>query len=216
MSAFSRETGAGVTGCRFDLSHTGTTLKLDLRGGARRRGVGRAVRFGSLAMLAVWPAAFAILAPVGDSEAPVKGFLILGAIAAIANLLHTTQRRFFDSSALGRVHTSLVVETSPADGDHRRAPVGAKLTIDGRKADLDDRPRVALSTTVLAARASGSRSILARYYVSVVLRRRLIRVDTFRQLFRRWHGSKGQRPGTRGCDGTKTLKTTPCTRRESR
>jgi outer membrane protein assembly factor BamB len=172
----------GLEDCRFDVSRTDTTLKLEAR---RRplRGVGASVRFGSLALLVAWPAAFAILAPRGDDTVPTTGFFVLAGIAAIANLLHAVQTRLFATPVLGRVRRSLIIETAPEDGPHRRAPGGPKVTIDGQLLDRGDRPRVALSTSVVGKGQTASTNLMARYHVSLVLRQRVIRVETFKDLF---------------------------------
>jgi outer membrane protein assembly factor BamB len=170
----------GLEDCRFDVTRTETTLKLEARG-IDGHAVGRAVRFGSLALLVLWPAAFAIFAP-DEQGAPLVGFLLFGFVATIGGMIHATANRIFDMPALGRVRRSLLVETSPEDGVHRRAPTGPRITIDGQAIGADERPRVMLSTIVVVMWMNGVASTSTSHHVSMALRRRLIRVEDFKKL----------------------------------
>jgi hypothetical protein len=158
----------------FEVTRTAGGVTLTARG-FDRHAAARWARLGFLALFALGPAAFALVAPEREGAAMIV-FLLLGMGAAMADMLYTARSRVFEAGAWSRVRRVLEIRLA-GDGDHRHAPRGPSIVLDGVALDPADPARVAISAAVL-----GLASVHVRHHVSLVFRARVLRVDTFTEL----------------------------------
>ncbi|APR88280.1 hypothetical protein A7982_13629 [Minicystis rosea] len=138
------------------------------------------IRIVSFVLLVAVPLFFALVAPE-EEIVSVFAVLFLGMAPAIADLLNTSRYRIFRAPPWSFVRRSLVV-LPPTEGDHRHAPTGLRLLVDGAPIEVTDPARILVSTSVIVMQQNGFTQTRIRHHVDLVFARSVVRVDTTEEL----------------------------------
>jgi hypothetical protein len=164
---------------RFDVTRANGAVTFTARHDGYH-GLVHRIRVVSLALLVAVPLFFALVAPE-EEMVPAFAVLFLGMAAAIADMLDTSRYRIFRTHPWSFVRQSLVV-LPPTEGDHRHAPTGRRLLVDGAPIEVTDPARILVSTSVIVVQQNGFTQTRIRHHVDLVFARSVVRVDTAEEL----------------------------------
>jgi hypothetical protein len=160
---------------RFDIAREGDAFTFTARDDGYHA-LARNLRVGSLALVALAPAFLALLAP-DEPAVPVAALMVLGMFAPAIDMIYTARFRVFRAGPWSTVAQKISIQPA-GEGDARHAPGGLRVIVDGAAIEGVESPRLRVWTSVVVMQNQGATNTTLRHHVELVLRRRVIRVDT--------------------------------------